>query len=653
MASNDVVNDDRIDAMLRGLLDDSGAPHGWAAGQRARLLDRIDGHSDRERSDDATPPTDVIELSRGEISRRPWRFVGATAAAALVIGGIAVVLHRDPNPGMGASASETSTTQEGAVAPSGEMSLWPQLLPALAPADGEQLEVDVGRLYPSDPPETTSIVARVDGTSASDVMVVTAVDRERFEATAAGVYGTPTSERIGGTDVSIYTYSGVEQWGTVLVPGIDGLAVMVKGADPVAFVEQAGVTFASATRDGLRSADVGPMLSISRLPSGYETLVEPEALPSGGRRLPSIGIVGSDGFARRIVNVVPGSLAWTTMAGAADTTVTALDDGRWWITTTQGDSQLIWRVGDWDWAEVIFQKEATGSAATLDQLQAVADRVELVDFDTWQTRYPAAVAQAEAPAATTTVPVTTTASSGSDAPGWFRDVAGLLPESYRTIAIAGLDQTNVRLTAIDVTTGTALEMRVSKVPIEADPSGSDLPHSFDSHGEWFELNDGANLVTVDGRQAQVSCVTLTAPETRCSEIPGYSLDPEQLRDITANLAEALTPARLAGWPSPTPIAVTVEQVDAAVAVLDPGLGRTYTIPLENGFTVAYAFNGVTEALRVSITTGYIGVDADRLTTNSDVTVRLRAETLVVVTRPQGSELLGADRIVDDLLPAGS
>ena len=416
MARNDVVNEDRIDGMLRGLLDDSGAPHGWAAGQRARLLDRIDGRSDRGRSDDAATPADFVELSRGEISRRPWRFIGATAAAALVIGGIAVVPHRDPNPGIGASAAETSANQDGAVAPSGEMSLWPQLLPALTPADGEQLEVDVGRLYASDPPETTSIVARVDGTSASDLMVVTAVDRERFEATAAGVYGTPTSARIGGTDVSIYTYSGVELWGTVLVPGIDGLAVMVKGADPVAFVEQAGVTFASATRDGLRSADVGPRLSISRLPSGYQTLVEPETLPSAGRRLPSIGIVGSGGFARRIVNVVPGSLAWTTMAGAADTTVTALDNGRWWITTAQGDSQLIWRVGDSDWAEVIFQKQATGSVATLDELRAVADRVELVDLDTWQTRYPAAVAQAEGPAATTTVPATTTASSSTSTP---------------------------------------------------------------------------------------------------------------------------------------------------------------------------------------------------------------------------------------------
>lgn len=242
---------------------------------------------------------------------------------------------------------------------------------------------------------------------------------------------------------------------------------------------------------------------------------------------------------------------------------------------------------------------------------------------------------------------------GSDAPGWFRDVAGLLPESYGAIAIAGFDETNVRLAAIDVTTGTALEMRVSRVPIEADPSGSDLPHFIDSHGEWFEFDDGANLVTLDGRQAQVSCVALSAPETRCSEVPGYSLDREQLRDITVSLAETLTSARLADWPSPTPVAVTVEQVDAAVAGLDAGLDRTYTIPLDNGFTVAYSIDGVTEALRVSITTGYIGIDADLLTINSDVTVALRAETLVVVTRPQGSEVLGADRIVDDLFPAGS
>jgi hypothetical protein len=226
-----------------------------------------------------------------------------------------------------------------------------------------------------------------------------------------------------------------------------------------------------------------------------------------------------------------------------------------------------------------------------------------------------------------------------------------LPDSYRTIALAGLDDTNVRLAAIDVTTATALEMRVSKIPMEADPSGADLPHTFDSNGEWFEFDDGANLVTVDGRQAQVSCVALSAPERRCSDIPGYSLDRQQLRDMTAGLADTLTPARLAAWPSPTPVTVTAQQLDAVLSDLDPRLERTYTIPLDNGFTVAYSTDGVTEALRVSITTGYIGAESDSLIVNSAVTVELRGQTLVVVTGSRASNTLDADRIVNALAPA--
>lgn len=242
--------------------------------------------------------------------------------------------------------------------------------------------------------------------------------------------------------------------------------------------------------------------------------------------------------------------------------------------------------------------------------------------------------------------------SGSESPRWYQDVTGLLPESYSTIAIADLDETNVQLVAIDVTTGTALDMRISKVPIAPDPSGADLPHFFDDHGEWFEFDDGANLTTVDGRQAQVACSVLTSPQTRCSEVPGYSLGRQQIRDITASLADTLTPARVAGWPAATPVSVTTEQIDAVVAGLEPRLARLYAIPLGNGLAVAYSTDGVTEALNVSITTGYIGNDYP-LTIDATGTAELRGQTLVRITRSRESGIAGTERIANDLLPTGS
>lgn len=418
MATGDLLGDDDIDAILRDLLDEPTVATGWETFQRSRLLAHIahgDASTDEESS--GNDPARVVVLhqhARTEPAGRSRRLVAGAAAAALVaVGAFATVrLSGDPSSDQPA-ASDSSSTVTGTSPPTtaaiAMSNGWPSLLPAIAPAEGETVTASIGEVAVETPRMTTAVVARVEGSSVRDVVHIVAVDTAPYLALMGRFYDA-TDVMIDGVTVTAYEVKGDLAGGSpmVVVPYDDNHSVVVRGADPVGFLSLAGTSFASISDD--HASPAGPLtLRLDQLPAGYELVAGPQAMVPGAL-LPSLRLARLDGSVVADISQVGPEWPFPDSGNIVRT-----EDGRYWRSDSKFGSQLTWPIGDGQWIVLrnVFGPDDE-TPATLEEALAIADRIELVDRDTWLARYPDAIdrgapATALAPEDPQVVPVATTA----------------------------------------------------------------------------------------------------------------------------------------------------------------------------------------------------------------------------------------------------
>lgn len=396
MATGDVLSDDDIDALLRNLLDNRPSENGWEIRERGRLLAHIahgDAAAEEENSGDAPDGFVVLQHPAGtEPVGRSRRLVACAAAAALIaVGAFATGrLSGDPLTEQPAAfdSSSTGTATTPSVTPAVATSNgWPSLLPAITPTEGEIVTASMSEIAVDSPRETTAVVARVEGASVRDLVHIAAVDTVPYLA----AWGPVLEENYDATDVIIdgATVTAYEVKQNVaggspmaLVPYDDNHSIVVRGADPVGFLSLAGTSFASISDDQASSS--GPStLGLDQLPTGFEVVAGPQAMVPGAV-LPTIRLGRLDGSP--IADIGPGG-PWSFFFSFAREIVRT-DDGRYWSSDESFGSALTWTIGDGQWIvmwNVFGANDET--PATLEEALAIADRIELVDKDTWLARY--------------------------------------------------------------------------------------------------------------------------------------------------------------------------------------------------------------------------------------------------------------------------
>ena len=394
MATGDLLGDDDIDAMLRDLLDEPTVATGWETFQRSRLLAHIaHGDASTDEGSSGNGPVRVVVLhqhARTEPAGRSRRLAaGAAAAALVVVGALATVrLSGDPSsdaPAASDSSSIATGTFPATTAAIATSNGWPSLLPAIAPAEGETVTASIGEVAVENPRMTTAVVARVEGSSVRDVVHIVAVDTAPYLARMERFYDA-TEVMIDGLTVTAYEVKGNLAGGSpmVVVPYDDNHSVVVRGADPVGFLSLIGTSFASIIDD---ASSAGPLtLRLDQLPTGYELVAGPQAMVPGAL-LPSLRLARLDGSVVADISQVGPEWPFPDSPNIVRT-----EDGRYWRSDSKFGSQLTWPIGDGQWlvmSNIFGANDET--PATLEEALAIADRIELVDRDTWLARYPDAI----------------------------------------------------------------------------------------------------------------------------------------------------------------------------------------------------------------------------------------------------------------------
>ncbi len=395
MATGDVLRDDDIDAMLRDLLEDRSAARGWESGQREHLLLYIDRDQGAAMEQVRGDTTDVVVLRRRAaevpLRRRRWLVVGA-AAALVMVGALATGWIAKDQQIESPTASGSASTNPMATPPTttaiNASSRWPALLPAIAPLEGETVTASIGEIAVENPRMTTAVVARVNGSSVTDITHVVAVDTNPYLAAMEPLYSAPTAELVGGVSVALYAPKTDSPFASPLavVPYDDAHSVAVLGEDPLRFLALAGPSFAFVTEDE-GSTDLFLTFGLNQLPEGYEVLAGPSPLVPGALQ-PMLQVRRADDSV--VADIGQADPAWPFALDGRN--VLRTEDGRYWMSDPRFGSQLTWQISDSQWIIVrnIFGPN-DDTPATLEEALAIADRIEFVDRDTWLARYPDAM----------------------------------------------------------------------------------------------------------------------------------------------------------------------------------------------------------------------------------------------------------------------
>ena len=411
MAAGDVLSDDDIDVMLRDLLDDRPAAPGWERGQRRRLLSDIDHRresSDDERWSDLPDGVVVLRQPSAHSPRRRQRWIVAGAAAALVAAGTLAVAGRRATttsdaPSLGSSpASELSAATELPVTtdvahtrppitgsptlPAGEPSTWPPVFPVVRAANGEIVQPSTSQIALENPPMTSGVLARLDGDSVVDLVQVTATDSAAYLAAFEKLFGTPSETVID--DVTVLRFPTVDGGPLMLLrAGSDGLAIVIQGWDSEAFLDEAGLDFAVASRDPSLPAGSDLVLSFDRLPAGFEVLASPRALERGAYQ-PEAHVFpadhSNDPSSGVYISVEPEGSVWPVQAAGS---VERVDVDTWWMTGAPV-STYAWRIDSDFWVIIRNARDLATARAWVARIDLVdADEIEFVDGG-WRPREP-------------------------------------------------------------------------------------------------------------------------------------------------------------------------------------------------------------------------------------------------------------------------
>jgi hypothetical protein len=236
---------------------------------------------------------------------------------------------------------------------------------------------------------TTAVFAKVEGASVSDIVHLSAVVTDDYVDLVNGFFGEVSIEtEVGGVVVRTWEppEDGAFATPVVVVPFDTDYSLVISGSNPGEFLELAGPRFASigTTEEGVLS------LTFQSMPAGYEQLASPQALLPGTMN-PFISIRNAHGSVAFDVASASGPDAFV-FAFAAQRDLVRTEDGRYWMSDSKFGAQLVWQIGAGEWLVMsnIFG-QVDGSPADLDEALVIANRIELVDVDTWLARYPDAI----------------------------------------------------------------------------------------------------------------------------------------------------------------------------------------------------------------------------------------------------------------------
>ncbi len=210
-----------------------------------------------------------------------------------------------------------------------------------------------------------AVVAMDDGARLTNGTVITA--DPSFDVTQMAAQ-TAVPITVAGIEGTLFTGGNTRTFVVVGTP-----TLLVRAADPVAFVEAAGGIPAVDVRVGAEGAAT---FSLGDLPDGYRAVVEP-TVPMAGGSLNAWTDVEGEGDNGAIVIVMPDAYAMT-WAVYGDLERVDVDGRPGWV-SDRGGVTLIWQVGG-TWAMI-------SAPTTLDAVLDVARRVEFVDRATWEQRY--------------------------------------------------------------------------------------------------------------------------------------------------------------------------------------------------------------------------------------------------------------------------
>ena len=401
MARGDVLSDEEMDKMLRDLLDIDSSDLDWRRAQRGALLTHIDRGGDASVRYEPDPLSDhhVVLEHQARPMLRAWtsrRVVAGVAAAALIGVGTFATLRfsgeRSVDPGAASEVpSPSSATAPPTTGVGTASSEWPDLLPSIRPTDGEVVDASIAQTAVENPRYTPAVVGLVEGSSVRDLMTIAAVDTEPYLAAIERALGVTDATKVDGVDVEFYDLLEKNAFGpSMAIFDYDNThSVVVYGSDPLGFLSSAGTSFASISDEG--SSPSSPLaLELNRLPEGYETLALPQPMVPGAV-VPSINVTRANGDVLAFITLWSGPDAFG-MALSAATDLTRTDDGSYWFSDRRLGSQLIRQVGVGEWLGMsnIFGAD-DDTPATPGEGLAIADRIELVDRDTWLARYPDAI----------------------------------------------------------------------------------------------------------------------------------------------------------------------------------------------------------------------------------------------------------------------
>lgn len=397
MATGDLLSDDDIDVMLRDLLDEGQATQDWQSAQRRSLMIHIEGSSASHNDDISVAfhsPNLPVQLRTEPLRSGNTRvLVGAAAATVIALGTFGFMRLGSSEPfdqpaSTDVPASASSGTLTNGRSDSGSVR-WPALLPSVSPSSGETIVAGVNATSEGNPMMTTAVFAKVEGASVSDIVHLSAVVTDDYVDLVNGFFGEVSIEtEVGGVVVRTWEppEDGAFATPVVVVPFDTDYSLVISGSNPGEFLELAGPRFASigTTEEGVLS------LTFQSMPAGYEQLASPQALLPGTMN-PFISIRNADGSVAFDVASASGPDAFV-FAFAAQRDLVRTEDGRYWMSDSKFGAQLVWQIGAGEWLVMsnIFG-QVDGSPADLDEALVIANRIELVDVDTWLARYPDAI----------------------------------------------------------------------------------------------------------------------------------------------------------------------------------------------------------------------------------------------------------------------
>jgi len=320
----------------------------------------------------ALAPSDTT-ASRAGATR--WRLLGAAAAVAILVGGLAIAQLPQPDPAPAAQPLSPSAP---------EVAVPPTLVAALSTPT---LRPDVFAVIPDSYPNVElasatwgsqiggtgsapaeALVARLDGDTISNGLQLSVGPES-----AGAFFGPAQTAQVAGLDVEIYVENGTPALTTVVLPGSPTLAVT--GQDPIGFIESAG----GFPIDGARIDSNGnATFAVGDLPAGYEVVVPPSQLPVGSvnaaTRVPDDD--GGDGLA---VWVEVRNLL-ISYAQVGELQQVDINGTPGWMIDSGPGSPVMWPASPTTWAMI---SGATNVGIAVD----LARSVTFVDEATWAERY--------------------------------------------------------------------------------------------------------------------------------------------------------------------------------------------------------------------------------------------------------------------------